>query len=55
MIKITGFGRDGEKLVELCLEASQSFQNLAFFRRYVLPGECYIDVFMALLGVIFLT
>ena len=23
------------------------------FRRYVLPGECCIDVFMALLGVIF--
>ena len=30
-IKRTGLGRDGEKHVELCLDASQSFQNLASF------------------------
>ena len=29
--KRTGFGRDGEKHVELCLDASQSFWNLALF------------------------
>ena len=29
--KRTGFGRDGEKHVEPCLDASQSFLNLALF------------------------
>ena len=29
--KRTGFGRDGEKQVELCLGAGQSFYNLALF------------------------
>ena len=29
--KRTGFGRDGEKHVELCLDAVQSFKSLALF------------------------
>ena len=29
--KRTGFVRDGEKHLELCLDASQSFENLALF------------------------
>ena len=29
--KRTGFGRDGEKHVELCLNVGQSFYSLAFF------------------------
>ena len=29
--KRTGYGRNGEKHVELCLDASQSFLNLALF------------------------
>ena len=29
--KRTGFGRDGEKHVELCLDAGQSFYSLALF------------------------
>ena len=39
----TGSGREGLKHVKPCLDASQSFHNLVFFyyRRYVLPGECY--------------
>ena len=46
-------GRDGEKHAKLCLDVSQSSYDLVLFSvDMYLPGECYIDVFMALLGVI---
>ena len=35
----TGFGRDGEKHVKLCLDASQSFYNLALFSLFSAKKE----------------
>ena len=49
-------GRDGEKHAKLCLDVSQSSYDLVLFSvDMYLPGESYIHVFMALMGVIFLT
>ena len=41
--------------MRLCLDASQSFHNQVYFCWCVLPGECYTNIFEALLGVILLT
>ena len=37
-------GRDGEKHIKLCLDVSQSSEDLALFSvDMYLPGECYIS------------